>query len=81
MKYLLVFVVVILGYMLWRAGRVQQSTKFNSTEKPSKSSPQHMVRCTQCGVHLPNGEAIHQAGAVFCSLEHAQNHKDKGTPS
>ena len=28
------------------------------------------VRCTECGVHLPEDEAIRSAGKTFCSLEH-----------
>lgn len=30
-----------------------------------------MVRCAHCGVHLPESEAITNAGGSFCSQVHA----------
>ena len=43
-----------------------------------KQPPQHhktitaedMVRCAQCGVHLPKGESVVANGQFFCSTEH-----------
>jgi uncharacterized protein len=29
-----------------------------------------MVRCVQCGVHLPKSESILSGGNFFCSIEH-----------
>lgn len=29
-----------------------------------------MVRCAQCGVHLPIHESIEAGGHLFCSAEH-----------
>jgi uncharacterized protein len=29
-----------------------------------------MVRCAQCGVHLPRGESLLTEGRYFCSAEH-----------
>jgi len=29
-----------------------------------------MVRCSQCGVHLPKSESITIGGRYFCSVEH-----------
>lgn len=38
--------------------------------KGPESIAEDMVRCSQCGVHLPRSESI-KAGALFyCSLEH-----------
>lgn len=31
-----------------------------------------LVRCAQCGVHLPRGEARLAAGRIYCSAEHAR---------
>jgi uncharacterized protein len=29
-----------------------------------------MVRCSQCGVHLPKGESVQADGRFFCCIEH-----------
>ena len=36
--------------------------------------PEPMVRCAECGVHAPKGDAVAAGGEYFCSTEHAQRH-------
>lgn len=33
-----------------------------------------MVRCAQCGVHLPRSESLTTRGAFYCSAEHRREH-------
>ncbi|WP_323121526.1 PP0621 family protein [Burkholderia alba] len=33
-----------------------------------------MVRCAECGVHAPKGEAVAAGGQFYCSAEHAARH-------
>lgn len=33
-----------------------------------------MVRCAECGVHAPKGDAVVAGGAFYCSAEHAARH-------
>ncbi|RQS70788.1 deaminase [Burkholderia sp. Bp8963] len=40
----------------------------------AQSLPEPMVRCAECGVHAPKGEAVVAGGKYFCSTEHAQRH-------
>lgn len=40
----------------------------------ARSLPEPMVRCAECGVHAPKGEAVAAGGDYFCSAEHAQRH-------
>ncbi|KHK61103.1 pyrimidine deaminase [Burkholderia sp. A9] len=40
----------------------------------ARSLPEPMVRCAECGVHAPKGDAIAAGGEYFCSVEHAQRH-------
>ncbi|WP_321790823.1 PP0621 family protein [Burkholderia pyrrocinia] len=40
----------------------------------TRSLPEPMVRCAECGVHAPKGDAIAAGGEYFCSAEHAQRH-------
>ncbi|MEK2600559.1 PP0621 family protein [Burkholderia arboris] len=39
-----------------------------------RSLPEPMVRCAECGVHAPKGDAVAAGGEYFCSAEHAQRH-------
>ncbi|AOJ30474.1 PP0621 family protein [Burkholderia metallica] len=40
----------------------------------TRSLPEPMVRCAECGVHAPKGDAVAAGGDYFCSAEHAQRH-------
>ncbi|MGS0895242.1 PP0621 family protein [Burkholderia stagnalis] len=40
----------------------------------ARSLPEPMVRCAECGVHAPRGDAIAAGGEYFCSTEHARRH-------
>ncbi len=39
---------------------------------PPQEGPavEDMVRCAQCGVHLPRSESVQADGRFFCSAEH-----------
>ena len=45
---------------------------------PSKTAPtesaKNMVRCAQCGLHLPESEAIAYQGRHYCCQEHRRLH-------
>ena len=36
-----------------------------------------MVRCSQCGVHLPKSESILSGGQFFCSEEHRRENAER----
>lgn len=77
MKYLLVLAVVLIGVWLWRSGR-QSDLEDRSRQKApkrSKGEPGIMVACVHCGTHLPQSEAVHGPGGVYCSAEHRQLHE------
>lgn len=40
----------------------------------ARALPEPMVRCAECGVHAPKGDAVAAGGEYFCSTEHAQRH-------
>ncbi|MDR8728186.1 PP0621 family protein [Burkholderia pseudomultivorans] len=40
----------------------------------ARALPEPMVRCAECGVHAPQGDAVVAGGQYFCSTEHAQRH-------
>ena len=63
---LAVFVLLLLLRGSWRRGR-----KPPPASKPAEGEvPQPMLRCAQCGLHLPRDEALPGRGGVFCSEAH-----------
>ncbi len=76
MKYLLVLLVVVgaLWLMFGRSRRVGGGAKpVQPTNKkpPPDGTPQAMLACAHCGVHLPQGDALQDPqGRAFCSEAH-----------
>ena len=78
MKYLLVLLVVIVGAWLLigrrrgdRTPPAGPSAKADKAAKARAAKPQEMLACAHCGVHLPQAEALMDAGGrPFCSEAH-----------
>ncbi len=70
MKYLLLFVLFMVLAFQWRQSRkpkVQQART-----KAQAAGAVNMVACAQCGVHLPEADAIQGARGLYCSTAHRQ---------
>ena len=69
MKYLLVLLVVVAVFWLMSSRRREVGQSRRSSSAPA--SPQAMVSCVQCGVHLPRNDALQACdGRWFCSTAH-----------
>ncbi len=68
MKFVLLVLVVLAVLWLARGGkrRVSQS----DPARPPPIPQEEMVACSQCGLHLPRGDALPGRGGVFCSEAH-----------
>ncbi|MGK0272462.1 MAG: hypothetical protein ACI88H_003134 [Cocleimonas sp.] len=44
----------------------------NDSNTTNQNTKKLMVKCQQCGLHIPEKEAIKQGDNIFCSLEHAK---------
>lgn len=62
-RLLLLAAIAAVVYLLLRSFR-------KSVPPPQDPAVEDMVRCAQCGVHLPRSESILSAGNFFCSAEH-----------
>lgn len=70
---------VIVGLLWWLRGRVESSRARRPADPagtgqrpaaPGAPAQQAMVQCAQCGVHLPEGEAIGFRGLHYCRTSH-----------
>jgi len=70
MKYLLLL--ALLGGLFFvlgaRRGRPREPEA--RTPPPPPAAPRAMLRCAECGLHLPADEALPGRGGVFCSAAH-----------
>jgi uncharacterized protein len=74
MKYvLLVLAVLVLLWLIKGARRVPPEPR----APQAKDGPSPMVRCAQCGLHLPTGEALPGRGGVFCGDAHRTEYEMK----
>lgn len=55
--------IVVLVYLLLRSYR-------KNVPKHDQTVVDDMVRCAQCGVHLPKAESVQADGRSFCSAAH-----------
>lgn len=70
-RLLAIFIVVILGYMIFKSikRRMDQPESKQLTRSNKK-----MLKCKHCNVHIPENEAIKHQNDVFCSIEHAKHY-------
>jgi uncharacterized protein len=61
---------IIAVLLAWLGYRVYNSYKRLKKIKQSEADTQDMVRCDQCGIHLPASEALPKAGKHYCCNEH-----------
>ncbi|MEQ1668762.1 MAG: PP0621 family protein [Sulfuriferula sp.] len=72
----LLFLLLCAGIAYWWWRKSHSHTKRAVEQvKPVEN----MVRCVQCGVHLPQNEALGDADAWFCSAAHAREYASNHT--
>jgi uncharacterized protein len=76
-KYLIVLVVVLVAFWVWRNNRQterddQQRTR--AARQPPKL--EDMVSCPVCSVHLPAADAVAGRNGLYCSVNHRQQAED-----
>lgn len=71
MKYLLVLAVVLVAFYLWRGNR-RDSMRAPPPPAPPRplAAPETMARCAQCGMHLPETDAVTGRRGSYCSPAH-----------
>ena len=73
MKYLLLFAVLALIVFIIgvKRGRPREPEARSKPPSPKAAeAPKAMLRCAECGMHLPADESLPGKGGVFCSAGH-----------
>jgi uncharacterized protein len=74
MKYVVLFGVLLVVYLLWKAQRSAERAERAAQRPPPAPTPitqQEMVCCPVCSVHLPRPDASEGgSGRLYCSPEH-----------
>ena len=74
MKYLLVLILALGVFWLWRHNR-QAEQKAAQRPVPRRQLPAvEIVECAVCGVHLPQPEAITDTRGSYCCEAHRRQH-------
>jgi len=70
-KLLLIVIVAAVAYCFIRSHARRLA---RSQPPPPPAAGEDMVRCAQCGVHLPKSESITTRGSYYCCDEHRRLH-------
>ena len=71
-RILFFLLLAIVVYLAWRALQRRGSDR-SSTGQEQQRTPQAMVSCATCGLHLPRQEALALGDRYFCCEEHRRH--------
>jgi uncharacterized protein len=69
----IILLVIAFAAALWLVRGLRRRSETDSgdrAEKPATPGAEDMVRCAQCGVHLPRAESFMTGKEFFCSVQH-----------
>lgn len=75
MKYLLLLLALGAFFFVMGARRGRPSQDQRPAAPRPPAAPASMTQCAECGVHLPEHEALPGRGGVFCSAAHRAQHE------
>lgn len=67
MKYLLLFAFLGVFWWLWSKRNAPERSDSSVRQSPPA---ERMLTCVHCGVHLPESEAVSEAGQIYCCEAH-----------
>lgn len=78
LKYLLVLAVLVVAFMWWQHSRRTQARERAEQaqaqrQRPARrppATPDAMVTCHHCGLHLPASDAVKGSLGYYCGQEH-----------
>lgn len=74
-KYLLLLAGVLVVYWIVHASLRRRRRLEKPSDAPgANAETEKMVRCVECGIHLPRGESLVVRGQFYCCAEHQRRH-------
>jgi len=75
-------ILLVLGLLLvyWLLRGYRRRVDSGDSKSPPVLDGENMVRCAQCGVHLPRSEGVTTQGNYYCSPEHQRVHQGERRP-
>jgi len=70
MMKLLLLLAVLAGFFYVMGAKRSRPRDPEQRTPPPPAPPLAMLRCEECGMHLPANEALPGKGGVFCSAAH-----------
>ena len=61
------FIIIVLALVIMIARRLLARPE---TPVTRRSASEHMVQCANCGIFIPEQEALQRAGRYYCSQAH-----------
>lgn len=71
-KFILLVLGLLLAYWILKIYRRRVDRR---EQEGHAAGPEDMVRCAQCGVHLPRSESVTTQGSFYCSADHERAHR------
>jgi uncharacterized protein len=73
LKYL-VLLLIVLGVVSWVRWQRRPGPSGDASRQ-STHTPQDMLPCAHCGVHVPHHDTVSGQRGVYCSAEHRRQHE------
>jgi uncharacterized protein len=73
LKYVILVVVILVAWFIITS----HLKKVGRARDDRAAKHEDMVRCVQCGVHLPRSESVMSGELFYCSADHRQLHQSK----
>jgi len=68
--------ILLLALAVWIVLSILKSYSRNvDSSVKNSSAPEDMVKCAQCGVHLPKSDSVVVQDQYYCSEAHSKLHK------
>jgi uncharacterized protein len=77
MKYLIWLLVIVLAIWAFKRNRRVHSDASQAKPPTTPVTPANMAACLQCGIHLPQDEAVTGEKGLYCSTEHRAAAQDR----
>ncbi|MEW5973419.1 MAG: PP0621 family protein [Pseudomonadota bacterium] len=82
MRYVILLALILVAVLFyrWRRARGLPKAEREAGASPpgaAPGQPVRTVRCAECGLVLPEKEAVRLNGQVFCSAQHARRWQER----